>query len=85
MKYRQTVLAELARHGVIPGAGTSPDLIHDYLNDLYRYEIRHLKSRLQAGLIQRSDYSNEVEKLRDRYPLLGLPLRLWTEDSSTNG
>ena len=77
--YKATVLSELDRHGIKPDAETSPELIHDYLNDLYRYEIRQLKRRMKAGLIPRKDYSSHVARLRERYPLLSLPIRFWTE------
>jgi hypothetical protein len=76
--YRDSVLEELSRHGVQPAGDTPPELLHSYLNDLYRYEIRALKSRLNAGLIPRNDYAAHVSRLRERYPLLSLPLRFWT-------
>ena len=78
-KYRVTVLEELARHGVMPADDTPPDLIHDYINDLYLIEIRALKARLKAGSIFLSEYAKHVEKIRDRYPILSLPLRYWLE------
>ena len=77
--YKATVLSELARHGIKPHGEVTPEFIHDYLNDLYRYEIRRLKERLKAGLILKSDYSAHVSRLRERYPLLSLPIRFWTE------
>ena len=70
---------ELARHGIKPDTQTPPELIHDFLDDLYRYEIRRLKSRLKAGLIPKSEYADHVTRLRERYPLLSLPIRFWTE------
>lgn len=79
-RYRQKVLAELSRHGIIPREDTPPELAHDYVNDLYLYEIRALKSRLLAGLIPKSEYASHVESLRDRYPVLSLPVRLWLEE-----
>ncbi len=80
IKYRQTVLNELARHGVVPSDDTSPDLIHEFVNELYLYEIRALRRRLLDGLIPAYSYAREVEGLRSRYPVLSLPLRFWTED-----
>ena len=77
--YKATVLSELARHGIKPDANATPELIHDYLNDLYRYEIRRLKRHMKAGLIPRNDYSAHVTRLRERYPLLSLPIRFWTD------
>lgn len=79
-KYRASVLAELARHGVMPRDDTPPELIHDFINDLYVYEIRALKARLLAGLIRKADYAAHVDQLRKRYPILSLPVRYWLED-----
>ena len=78
-KYRESVLEELSRHGIRPAAGTEPDLVYEFLEDLYRYEIRSLKSRQKADLIPLSDYAKQVSQLRERYPLLSLPVRFWTE------
>ncbi|PYP82518.1 MAG: hypothetical protein DMF61_26185 [Blastocatellia bacterium AA13] len=75
--YRESVLAELARHGVIPSNDTSPDLVHDFVSDLYRYEIRALKQRMVSGLIPKNQYAAYVEELRKRYPVLSLPKELW--------
>lgn len=78
-KYRNSVLAELARHGVAPREETPPELIREYVNDLYVYEIRALRKKQRAGLIPMSEYANHVKELRDRYPILSLPIHLWTE------
>jgi hypothetical protein len=80
MKYRDSVLAELARHGVAPCAETPPEIVHDFINDLYRYEIRSLKRRLKSGLIPQPEYAKHVEALRQRYPILSLPVRFWVEE-----
>ena len=79
LTYKANVLSELARHGIKPDAEAAPQLINDFLNDLYRYEIRRLKGQMKAGLIPRDDYSEHVTRLRERYPLLSLPIRFWTE------
>jgi hypothetical protein len=78
-KYKEPVLAALARHGVRPGDDTPPDLVHDFVNDLYVYEIRALKRKQRAGLIPIRDYADHVKQLRSRYPILSLPVRYWTE------
>ena len=77
--YKAAVLSELAKHGIKADAEAAPELIHDYLNDLYRYEIRRLKEQMRGGLIQRNDYSVHVTRLRERYPLLSLLIQFWTE------
>ena len=78
-KYREMVLAELARHGINPDDQTPPELAKEYVNDLYLYEIRNLRKRMRAGLIEKHDYARHVEELRKRYPILSLPLALWTD------
>jgi hypothetical protein len=78
-KYRDTVLAELARHGVVPRDETPPAFIHEFINDLYLYEIRKLRARLLAGEIPKNEYAAHVERLRNRYPVLSLPVRYWRE------
>lgn len=79
-KYRESVLNELARHGVAPRDDTPPELIRDFINDLYVYEIRALKAQLKAGRFPKSEYAARVEQLRRRYPILSLPIQHWTEE-----
>jgi hypothetical protein len=78
-KYRHTVLVQLEGHGARPSTDTPPELVHDFVSDLYRYEIRALKRELKQGRIPQADYASRVDKLRMRYPVLSLPLRYWTE------
>lgn len=78
-RYRELVLAELSRHGLNPDEQTPPEFAREFVNDLYLYEIRNLRKRMRAGLIQKSDYARLVEELRKRYPILSLPIALWTE------
>lgn len=78
-KYREMVLVELARHGINPNDETPPEFAKEFVNDLYLYEIRNLRKRMRAGLIEKPDYARHVEELRKRYPILSLPLALWTE------
>lgn len=79
-KYRPSVLEQLGRHGIIPDEDTPPKMVHDFVTRLYLVEIRALRDKRKAGLIPASDYSLKVAELRDRYPVLSLPLRFWTED-----
>lgn len=76
-KYRESVLDELARHGIIPRGDTPPEFVHEFVNDLYRIEIRALKQRMLSGEVLKPDYSKRVEELRNRYPILSLPVRFW--------
>ncbi len=78
-RYRDTVRGEFLRHGVIPSEDTPPELIHQFVNDLYVFEIRRLRGRLKAGALAMSDYATQVEMLRNRYPVLSLPVRFWIE------
>ncbi|HEU4391294.1 MAG TPA: hypothetical protein VFV34_26075 [Blastocatellia bacterium] len=76
-RYRESVLVELARHGVQPTNDTPPEFVRDFINDLYRYEIRVLRDKLMSGKFPKSDYARRVAELRARYPVLGLPLEFW--------
>jgi hypothetical protein len=79
-KYRERVLDELARHGIIPRSNTPPELVHEFVNDLYLYEIRRLRDQMREGLIPKDDYANRVDELRKRYPVLSLPVGYWIEN-----
>jgi hypothetical protein len=78
-RYRPAVLEELLGHGIRPTDRTPPSRARGLLNDLYRFELRRLRSRLLAGQIVKRDYASHVIALRRRYPLLSLPDRLWVE------
>jgi len=78
-KYRASVLAALATHGVMPCDDTPPELVREFINDLYVYEIRALKARMLAGFIPKAEYAAHVEQLRKRYPILSLPVQYWRE------
>jgi hypothetical protein len=79
-RYRPEVLAELARHGLIPRPETTPQTLRDAINDLYRYEIRRLRDELLANRIAKRDYAGLVVELRKRYLLLSVPITLWSEE-----
>jgi hypothetical protein len=78
-KYRGNVLEELSRHGVIPLDDTPPELIHEFVNALYVFEIRQLKTQMLAGKIPKVEYASHIEALRRRYPILSLAVRFWIE------
>ena len=75
--YYPRVLDELRRHGLDPLPTTPPGRLRDAIRDLYRYEIRRLRSELLARRIRREDYAGEVVELRKRYLLLSIPVELW--------
>ena len=79
--YRPEVLEALEAHGVRPTPRTPPRLAHEFVNDLYRFELRRLRALLVRGEIPRREYSRHVVALRKRYPLVSLPLRHWTRDA----
>lgn len=81
-RYHQSILDELARHGLLPGPDTRPDQLRDAVRDLYKYEIRRLRDRLLAGDILKRDYAGHVVALRQRYWVLSVPTDLWLDRSS---
>jgi hypothetical protein len=78
IKYRQSIIEALSRHGVRPGPSTPPALVREFVNDLYLLEIRKLRDRMRSGLIPKQDYAALVAALRERYPVLSLPIHRWT-------
>jgi len=70
--YRADVLAELARHGIAPTPQTPPELVRDFVRDLYKYEIRRLRDQMVAGAFPRHEYAGRVDGLRKKYPVLAL-------------
>ena len=71
-RFRADVLEELLKHGVRPRSSTRPELVHEFVSDLYRYEIRRLRSRLVRGEIPKAGYYDRVVALRRQYPLVSL-------------
>jgi hypothetical protein len=78
-RYKPDVLEQLAAHGVRPTPATPPDKVHEFVNDLYRYELRRLRDRLLRREIARPDYYVHVLEVRRRYALLSQKLWEWTE------
>jgi hypothetical protein len=79
IRLRPQVLEELARHGLTMGPDDTAESLREHLNELYVADVRRLKAQEVAGEIRLRDYARRVEALREGYPLLGLPLSLWTE------
>ena len=78
-KYRESVRNQLLRHGVNPLESTPPELVHEFVNHLYVYEIRRLRERFLKGHIPKHQYARVVANLKEQYPVLSLPLQFWTE------
>jgi hypothetical protein len=76
-RYRPEVIEALARHGLAPRHDTSPQLLRDAINDLYRYEIRRLRRQLLRGAFPRADYVPKVIELRGKYMLLSIAMEEW--------
>ena len=76
-EYHPEILDELSRYGLRPLASTPPGFLRDAVRELYKYEIRALRSALLAGDIARPDYAGRVEALRKRYWLLSVPVDRW--------
>ena len=79
--YRDIVLEELARHGARPSQDTPPELLREFINDLYVIEIRALRDRVRAGSIHKQDLAAWVKELSKRYILLSVPLEHWTVET----
>lgn len=78
--YHPRVLEALSGHGLRPLPGTPPQQLRDAVLALYKYEIKVLRDRLRAGKIAKRDYAALVVELRKRYPLLSVPVELWTAE-----
>ena len=78
-RYRAEVVEELWRHGVHPSGHTRPELVHEFVSDLYRYEIRRLRGRLLRGDFPKREYSGRVIELRMRYRMISTPASAWIE------
>ena len=78
-RYHPVILEELARFGVFPTPDTRPALVHEFISDLYRIELRRLRERLVRGEIPKARYAADVVELRRRYPLVSIRAALWAD------
>ncbi|MGE0703942.1 MAG: hypothetical protein AB7F99_12995 [Vicinamibacterales bacterium] len=78
-RYRQDVLDQLERHGVRPRSTTPPELVRDFVRDLYKYQIRQLRDRMLNNDFPKDEYYGRVEALRNQYPVLALLPRQFLE------
>jgi hypothetical protein len=76
---RKEILAQLPAHGVRPTATTSPELVREFVNDLYRYELRRLRDRLLRGEFTKASYYDRVVEVRMRYRVLAFSASQWIE------
>lgn len=80
-RYRAEVLEQLWQHGVQPTTRTRPELVHEFVSDLYRHELRRLRDRLVRKEFPKPEYFGRVVELRRRYPLISLRPSEWVLSS----
>jgi hypothetical protein len=71
-RYRADVLDQLWRYGIQPTSSTRPEVVHEFISDLYRFELRRLRDRLVRKEIPKVGYYDRVVELRRKYPLVSL-------------
>jgi len=76
-EYRPDILEALLTYGVRPKKTTRPELVHEFVSDLYRYEIRRLRSRLLAEEFPKKEYAGRVVQLRMRYRIISMRAAEW--------
>ena len=84
-RYRADILEGLLRYGIRPTPSTPPTLVHEFLSDLYRFELRRLRDRLVRREIPREGYFDRVVELRRKYPLVSLKPQFWVEPLGVAG
>jgi hypothetical protein len=78
-RYLPDVLEHLLRHGVRPTDRTPPQVVRNFVRDLYKYEIRCLRDRYLRRDFPKIEYASRVDALRRRYPVLALQPREFVE------
>jgi hypothetical protein len=76
-RYRDDVLAECRKYGVLPTEHTPPELARGFLNELYKYELRKLRARYMRKEFLKQEYHRHVIVIRDKYPVLALTPSQW--------
>jgi hypothetical protein len=79
-RYREDVLAELPKYGVQPTPETRPDLVHEFVSDLYRFELRRLRDRLMRQEFPKKEYYGRVVELRRKYRVISLRPGEWVAE-----
>jgi len=78
-RYRAEILDALLTHGVRPSSRTPPALVHEFVRDLYRHEIRRLRERLLRNEFPRREYAARIIELRKRYWVTSSRPAEWVE------
>lgn len=76
-RYREDVLEALWQHGVQPTKRSRPEIVHEFVSDLYRYELRRLRNRLLRKDFPKKEYADRVIALRRRYRLISMRPSEW--------
>ena len=76
---RKEILNQLEAHGVRPTPATRPELVREFVNDLYRYELRRLRDRLLNHEFPKAAYYELVVEVRNRYRVLAFKPSQWSE------
>lgn len=85
-RYRPEILDLLWGHGIQPTPATRPELVHEFVGDLHRYELRRLRDRLLRGEFPKPEYYGRVVEIRNRYRVLALkPHELLVLGPATKG
>ena len=77
--YRADILEALSQHGAQPTERTPPALVHEFVSDLYRFEIRRLRSQLLQKAFPKREYAGRVVQLRMRYRIISLRPEEWIQ------
>jgi hypothetical protein len=75
--YRAVILEALLQYGARPRPTTPPEVVHEFVSDLYRHELRRLRDRLLAKEFPKSEYFGRVVALRNRYRIIALRPAEW--------
>ena len=76
-RYRPDVLEWLVKHGVRPTPATPPELVHEFVSDLYRFELRRLRDRLLQKEFPKKEYYSRVVDLRRKYRVISMRPHEW--------
>jgi hypothetical protein len=77
--YRAVILEALLQYGARPTPATRPELVHEFVSDLYRHELRRLRDRLLAKEFPKREYFGRVVALRNRYRIIAMRPAEWLE------
>jgi len=80
--YRAEILEALLHYGARPTSATRPELVHEFVSDLYRHELRRLRDRLIAKEFPKREYFDRVVALRNRYRIIAMRPANWLESRS---